>query len=132
HGYLDSSGYGTARDAVGFAMMATVPDFQLEELALRFVGCDDEETRGGLVGAEIGLYRFRTARAGKMPPVRLVAPEIDADVIAAAGRLGANVNLARHLVNLPPADLDPASFADAAKNLFAGSKTTSVQIWDPD
>jgi leucyl aminopeptidase len=129
-GLLEPSGYGAARDIVGLMMGSAVPDYQLAELRLRFVEADADEIRGALVGVELGLYRFKSARAGKPAALRLVVDGAPSADVSAAGRIGNAVNLARHLVNSPPADLNPASFAAAVEAAFAGSKTTTVDVWE--
>jgi leucyl aminopeptidase len=76
-------------------------------------------------GAALGAYAFGRYRvkaaAGDHPPVGTVtvlAPAdalVDPDAVRArAGVVGDAVALTRDLVNTPPADLHPASFADAA------------------
>ena len=129
-GLLEPSPYAAARDITGLMLLGAFPDYQLSELKLRFVEADNAEILGALVGFELGHYRYRNVRSAKPQPLRLITEGIDDEFLASAGRLGSAVNLARHLVNTPPAELDPRSFAAEATNLFKGSKTSKVEIWE--
>lgn len=129
-GLLEPSAYGAARDITGLMMMVAFPDYQLSELQVRFIEADDAEVLGALVGLEMGLYRFKNERAAKPLNLRIVTHGVDDGFLETAGRIGSAVNLARHLVNTPPAELNPATFAAAAVNLFKGSKTTKVDVWE--
>jgi leucyl aminopeptidase len=79
---------------------------------------------GGLLGA----YSFTTYKSngnGKGPLGRLglLAPgaDDDADVLARALAVAGAVRTARDLINTPPNDLFPASFADRAADIGAGA-----------
>lgn len=129
-GLLEPSAYGAARDIAGAMMAGAFPDYQLAELKLRVIAATDDEILGALVGFEIGRYRYKNIRAANPSELRINTDGIDPELIARAQRLSTAVNLARHLVNTPAAELNPASFAAAATEVFAGSKTTKVDIWD--
>jgi leucyl aminopeptidase len=44
--------------------------------------------------------------------------------------LGQAINISRHLVNIPPNELYPATFADTIKDLFKDIPNVKVEIWD--
>ncbi len=133
HGLLELSPYTLLRDLAG-AVAGPALENAVSELSVSFLRASDDEILGTLVGLELGFYRFRTLRpgivAGQARP-SLVLDGASMPQLAAAQHLASATNLARHLVNLPPADLDPARYAAAAKDLFAGSTTMTVEIWDP-
>jgi leucyl aminopeptidase len=135
-GQLDMSPYGVARD-LGAAVAATLHDQALAGLKVELRGASDEEALGLVAGLETGFYRYRQVRpsqgrAGTVPPW-LVLHGIEDDVVERGARLGIAMNVARHLVNLPPCDLDPQTFASAVERLLsAGSGATSVEVWRGD
>lgn len=132
HGLLDASAYGAARDVAGALMLSAFPDYQLTELKLHAIEATPDEILGTLVGLELGRYRYKNIRSAHPNTLRINTAGLDPDLIARAQRLSSAVNLARHLVNTPAAELNPASFAAAAEVLFAGSKTSKVEIWAGD
>ena len=46
--------------------------------------------------------------------------------------LGAGVNIARHLTNLPPNVLSPRSYAMLIKNFFSSCKKVRTELWTPE
>jgi leucyl aminopeptidase len=132
-GQLAVSAYARARDLVG-AQTRDLIARSAVSIDVQLVGCDDEELLGALVGLEMAAYRFglEGARIQKLSAPRifrdgraLTRPEL-----ARAARLGQSMNLARHLVNLPPNLLHTQAYASAVKALFKDSKTSSVEVWD--
>ena len=91
-------------------------------------------------GAALGAYsytehRARSADAAKPNVERVVvltplAGSAAADAaLARAGVIGHAVNTTRTLVNMPPSQLYPASFAEAAKELTKGT-SVKLTVWD--
>lgn len=134
-GTLDQSPYGALRDLAGLFGGAQL-DHSLAQMDVHLVAMTDEEAFGALVGLEIGAYRYRLVRAitqGKPEapklPVLAIVGTTEA-VVEQAERLSVSVNLARHLVNVPPSELNPKTYGEAIKQHFARSSTMSVEIWD--
>lgn len=130
-GLFDVAPYAAMRDLTA-PVAAAAADHGLAELAVELIGADADEQLGALLGLELGAYRFRQVRQPATAPVRPAVTVNGADdgVLGRALVLATATNLARHLVNLPPADLDPATYAAAAADLFKGSSTTAVEVWD--
>ncbi|WP_415855140.1 leucyl aminopeptidase [Sinomonas sp. G460-2] len=91
-------------------------------------------------GATLGAYsytehRARSAEASKANVERVVVltPLAGSTAVEAAltraAVVGQAVNTTRTLVNMPPSQLFPASFADAAKEL-AKSTSVKITVWD--
>lgn len=130
-GLFDAAPYSVMRDLVA-PVAAQIGDHGLAELSVEFIDAHAPEQLGALVGIELGAYRFRQVRqpltAPLMPTVTVTGAHVD--IVARAVCLATSTNLARHLVNLPPADLDPKTYAEAAVALFKGSSTMTVTVWD--
>lgn len=130
-GYLAGSHYGLARDLLGAAIRKharkdhSAWDFHFEALS-------EDSLLGALVGLEMSHYSYRSGGTPFASHVSLHSSgkPLAKTLIEKAARLGQSVNLARHLVNLPPNDLNPPSYADALKKLFSKSKTMTVEVWD--
>lgn len=136
-GQLDPSPYGLARD-LGAAWAASLADLQIAAVHLHVAKTPSakseagaEELLGLLVGLEMGAYRYRQVRHGKTAArlPALVLHGVPAATVERAAALGTSVNLARHLVNVPAAELNPQTFADAAQTLFADARSTTVDVW---
>lgn len=123
-------GLGTGTDAASLRYAAGTAARGLTgvtsiALALPTTGAGD--VLAVLEGASIGAYSFSEYRSGGLDPAK--APAADITVIAEVGEseiasaveraaaLSEAVHLVRDLVNTPPADLYPGSFADRARAL---------------
>jgi leucyl aminopeptidase len=126
-GQFSVNSYSRFRDSTALATVG-ICDYQLPSLVIEFIACSAEERAGALIGLEIGMYRFKTVRqSGKMPGA-LQCLGATPEEIEASGRLGLAINMARHLVNLPPVDLNPSSFSELAKDLFSDEKHVKVTV----
>ena len=129
-GLFRVSPYGVARDLAA-QVVAALADSGLAEVNWHFHGASDAEQRGALVGLELGAYRFKQLRSAK--PVlelpRLILHGVPSGVLDASHVLGVATNVARHLVNLPPNELNPTTYADGLQELFAAFPAMSVDVW---
>ena len=90
-----------------------------------------------LEGAILGSYDYLDYRSAASRPktkplesiILLTPVAVSVDAIAAAIELGRAVHLVRDLVNMPPLDLYPSSFADRAVALGIEADV-SVKVWD--
>ena len=126
-GQFSVNSYSRFRDSTSLATIG-VFDYQLPSLVIEFIACSAEERAGALTGLEMGMYRFKTVRQSGKMPTSLHCLGASAEEIDASGRLGLAINMARHLVNLPPNDLNPDSFANLAKDLFVDEKQVTVIV----
>lgn len=104
----------------------------LEGINFVFSGCSDAELEAFLVGLELAQYRYKNSTKKTTLALSLFqnAQSLDTKLIARAAALARGVNIARHLVNLPPNVLQPVSFAKAMKELFKNARYTKIQVWD--
>jgi leucyl aminopeptidase len=132
-GLLEFSAYSEARDLAGSAASAAI-DYKLSRLRVEALNLNSEEQRGVVVGLELGGYRFKATRGGDLSKAGKMLPLLSLhgfakDNVSDAGKLGVATNLARHLVNLPAGELNPTTYANAMRAIFAGSSTMKVDVW---
>lgn len=120
------------RDAMG-ALISTLERLEVDaaEISLEL---NKDELSAAITGLEIGLYRFKRvfrAEDGKfkiaLKHAGKLLSEKAVEVLAVGG---VAVNLARHLTNLPPNELNPVTYANFAAAFFAGMKGLKVEVWD--
>jgi leucyl aminopeptidase len=90
-----------------------------------------EQVEAAVAGSVVGcvgqdLYR---AKKNRFPFSDIVWPGAAADAVARGAVLGEAVNLTRRLVNEPPSEIYPESFAAEAANVAAGSGI-AIEVWD--
>ena len=132
-GRLEESRYAFFRETVG-ALVSGFKSLGLKRLAVKVSGLDSEQLLGFCAGLEMGAYIFRdlqNARALAGLPelwIRQEKGKIDQSLIH-RGRLRAlAINRARHLVNLPPNELNPEAFAELVQG-FKAVKGLKVDGW---
>lgn len=121
------SKYGYFRD-LGGAVFSQIKSFK--KAYFYFEGVGPAEERGFLVGLEVGSYQFKGLHQGKehqdLPQILFTQKLKER---AAATLEGRTINLARHLVNLPPNEMNPVSFSEVVGGL-SFSKSTTVTVWE--
>lgn len=134
-GLLDESDYAWARDQFG-GLVSHFRIHQLENVSLEFHGTEAAQELGALTGLEIASYGFRSFRDGKnlsdLPAVTIKKSlgSFDRELMQEAQRRGKAVNLARHLVNMPPNELHPQSFAHLVKSGLGLPASLKVTVWN--
>jgi leucyl aminopeptidase len=107
---------GKERGKIGFCYGNTIGTALAEHLvAAAIVGCTGQD----LYRAERKRFEFG----------EVLFSGIDADSIERGRILGESVNLARRLVNEPPQDIYPESFAAKAREV-AGACGLEIDVWD--
>lgn len=136
-GLLDESLYTFARDTFG-GLLNPIKAQNLDILNIHFIGTSDLQELGALVGMDLSVYNFKQFMDDKhlesLPEVILFKEDGDLseELIAEAMVNAQAVNVARHLVDLPPNLLNPKSFATLALENMEGIKEMSVEIWDAE
>ena len=134
---LDKSGYARFRDAIGPVVMQ-LQAFGTERLIIEAIGLTRDEERGLLIGLEMASYFYQEHRGlskrgrRKLPAILLKSSSetFTPAAVESAANLGTCVNLARHLVNVPPNELNPRTYAETIESLFAGSRVIETEIWE--
>ncbi len=133
-GLIDEASYTWARDQFG-SLTAQFKAHQLKGVEIEFHGTEEIQELGALSGLDISSYSFRQFVDGQqlkdLPKVSLkkTLGGLEKSVIRAAVLRARSVNLARHLVSLPPNDLNPESFANLATKALSFPQT-KVTVWD--
>lgn len=133
-GLLEESDYAFSRDLFG-GLMGHFKAHALQQVRLEYIGTEFEQELGSLVGLEVASYNFRTVYEEKPQewPVVCIQKslgEFDKSTLVQAQARAKAVNLARHLVNLPPNDLNPKTFVDIAKKMQLPA-SMKISVWDP-
>jgi leucyl aminopeptidase len=128
----------TLRHAAGSAVRQLTG---MTSLAIAIPVTTPDEAEAVLEGAALGAYSFISYRQSSLSETKLPASDItvhttlqtadleDSAVLARALACAEAVSLVKDLVNTPPLDLYPASFAERAVTAAAGLPI-EVTIWD--
>lgn len=130
------SDFGRGRDLLGAWYREKSKG--LKNIRFEVIGLSDEFISGAMHG--IGLSSYSPARTLYAKTEKVIWPKISffrnsrpvkPDAVKAARTWVKAHNLARHLVNLPAADLNPKSFADLTKSMFQKKRKVSLKIFGP-
>lgn len=134
YGLLEESTYAWFRDQAG-ALFSSVKNLGIENLQVYFSQCKTADiSRAFIIGCEMAAYQFFQVYAGKKtsaPKLYLKSDsfKLTAAVVAMAQQEAVSVQIARHLVNLPPNEINPETMTDLIlKNLKFPQ--TKITIWD--
>ena len=132
-GMLEESDYASARDLFG-TLFGHFRAHALKQLRLEFLSTEFEQELGALTGLEIAAYNFRQVHEKKLadlPQLYILKSqgEFEKSTLNDAMARAKAVNVARHLVNLPPNILNPDTFIEYTKKLsFPASM--KMNVWD--
>lgn len=132
YGALDDSSYGFFRDQVG-AIYNQIKT--LSEVQIHFLKADKEIIRASIIGLELASYQFLSVHKQKLlKSVKIFLDSdknIKNDIITLAQIEAIAIQWARHLVNLPPNEINPETIQYLAQNIKFPS-TMKVTVWDQD
>lgn len=134
-GLLDESDYASSRDIFG-SLFGHFKVHTIKQLRIEFIGTEFDQELGALTGMEIAAYNFKQIYEGRpveLPEVYLIKSlgELEQSTLNQAKARAKSVNIARHLVNLPPNDLNPKTFVEFAKKM-AFPQAMKIIVWDAD
>lgn len=124
----------TSDYALGRDFLATkIKDFltgDRQKVCINFFTKNDQFIKGCIVGLETYLYDFQKENKkitfNFLKTNRALSEKLTTDAI----EIGNAINQARHLVNLPPNELNPKTYAQGIKKMFSKSKHISVTVWE--
>ena len=125
--------YALARDLMG-QVFALLEPLAVEQIDIEFVDCSEASSLGCLAGLEIAAYDYRQCRGDRDPELLIPGLRINLPqkIIDNAIAQGMSVNIARHLVNLPAAELNPETYAALVSEIFRQSTSSTVTVWDAE
>jgi leucyl aminopeptidase len=133
-GRLEESEYAYARDLFG-GMISHFKAHGVKQARIEFIKTEFDQELGALTGLEMSTYNFRQVyeeRAATLPEIYLLkdGDGIEKSTVHQAQSRARAVNMARHLVNLPPNEINPKTFVDFAKEIDFPT-TMKISVWDP-
>lgn len=134
----EESLYACFRELAG-GLVAQFKNLQLEKVEFNFHDANEIMVRASIVGLELAGYNFLNNFNDlkmKKPLINLVAAtknknfKLDKKFIEKVQIESAAIQLARHLVNLPPNIKNPQTIEKLIKQDLGFSKTIKVEVWD--
>ncbi len=107
----------------------------IDTVAIDLPSRNDDDVLAILEGAALGCYVYTAYRSSSLEATKLpassitVAADAPAELLARATATAEAVHTVRDLVNMPPSDLYPETFASSAQALAKGS-SVSVEVFD--
>lgn len=134
-GLIDEAQYTWARDQFG-SLVSHFKVQQVKSVRMEFAGTNETQELGAFVGLDVAAYNFRQCvedrQLSDLPQVVVIKKgEAVSKALVKESMIRAQaVNLARHLVNMPPNDLNPKTFAELAVKKIKLSSAFKVTVWD--
>lgn len=130
-GLGESTGVGDAFRAAAAGVKQVTSKARQKILMALDADWNEAQQEAAVAGAIVGtvgqdLYR---AEKKRIPPTAISWTNCSNEICQRGTILGESVNLTRRLVNLPPQDMYPESFAEEASNV-AQANGLEVEIWD--
>ena len=132
---INETGYAYARDQFG-GLINPIKNLKLKNVSVYFQGADEKTMTGSVIGLELASYDFLkifkssiNAKSDKPSEQLNIQIQMKKDQIDKALLQAATVQIARHLVNLPPNLINPAEMEKISKQI-SFSKNTTVEVWD--
>lgn len=132
-GRLEESEYAYTRDLFG-GMISHFRAHAVKQVRIEFIKSEFEQELGALTGLEMATYNFRQVfenRPVVLPEIYILKDDegLDKSTVHQAQSRARAVNMARHLVNLPPNELNPKTFVDFAKKIDFPT-SMKLTVWD--
>ena len=135
-GHQDSfaeSDYAWARDIFG-SLVGQFKAHHLKNVVFRYRLTSERLELGSLVGLEMGQYQFKAnhrKHKNELPELFLTKDltKFNSKLTTEALMIAESVNLSRHLVNLPPNEINPSTMKSVIRKM-KWPKTVKLEIWD--
>lgn len=129
----DEIGPAHVRDAIG----AAVRNLAGVESVAALVPADEDSVYFGALGGRLGAYAYDEYLECPAPPATIdilvdgkMKKSALSDIAKRVNSVARAVHATRDLVNTPPADLFPESFAHIAEQAAKSTRSVSVDVWD--
>lgn len=140
-GDYTESDYAWYREQVG-GLLGFFKAYGLGAVQFEWVGTNAQQELGALVGLNMAAYNYKSslqdsktqAQADLFAELPVVghSKKWSAEFLREMRGRSRGINLARHLVNCPPNDLNPTTYADFVTRTFARQKGVKVEVWKTD
>ncbi len=130
-GRLEESAYSWHRDQLG-GLLGFCRAYHVIVLQIQLISTDEYQEKGVLVGLDMSAYSYKNLVDGKAydGPELYFAKALSASVVKEASAIAKSINLARHLVNSPPNELNPKTMTEFMSRLLKGTTGIQMEIWD--
>ncbi|OUR99711.1 hypothetical protein A9Q84_01420 [Halobacteriovorax marinus] len=129
NGLLSESPYACAKESLG-KLTSELLKNNSKEITVEFFDVTEAQIIGSIVGLELALYRYESSKKLGEIKFKVDGKPLEPKTITNAKRIGLSINQARHLVNLPPNELNPVTYADQLKEMYSKSKTIKATVFD--
>jgi len=135
-GLLEESAYALFRDQAG-ALVALFKSQMIEQIVIDFHECSEVIMRACIIGFELASYNFlnsynnvRVKKTVIHLNIKNKSFKLDSKLLEKFKTEAEAVNLARHLVNLPPNNINPATIEDIIKKELNFPAALKIEVWD--
>lgn len=128
---LKSDAFGIGRDQIG-PKINLLTEGNPKTTTVNFIGVNENFIKGAIVGLELAAYRYQEKSLIGLKHVDFQneSKKLATKILSSASEHAIGINTARHLVNMPPNELHPVSYAKLVQQMFKNSKSVKVEIWD--
>lgn len=135
-GLFNESVYGWSRDQSG-SLVQQFKSLKVKNISVDCGNLPESLISGFVVGAEMASYNYLQTMQNKTERALEVTFKTSSkalaknqELILEAQKTAASINLARHLVNLPPNFINPTTVEALVKKEIHFSKSSTIEVWD--
>lgn len=135
--FLNENEYGAWRDKMGL-LSNQIRNLKLKNILFHVHHLDDNDIIGVVTGLELSMYQFLPLFKNENIKSYSIHFLLDlksknknvTDLVEKAQTRAASIQLARHLVNLPPNYIHPESLQKIIQKDLSFSSSTQIKVWD--
>lgn len=120
------------RDGMGL-LVSTLEKLEISSAEID-LDLPKEQLDAAITGLEMALYRYKRVLNQDEPKfqieLKVKGKAQSKEMLVKQTALGQGMNLSRHLVNLPPNQLNPETYADLILQLFGKKGGFKCEVWD--
>lgn len=132
-GFFAENIYGWMRDQSG-SLISQFKTLKVKNISVDVGGLPTEAVKGFIIGAEMASYNYLQVIQNKSEKNIEITfkstQKIKPELIFQSQKISASINMARHLVNLPPNELNPTSMQTLIQKEISFSKLSAIEVWD--
>ncbi len=132
-GFFAENMYGWMRDISG-GLVSQFKTLKVENISVDLGALPADAAKGFIVGSEMASYNYLQIIQNKSEKNIQITfkstQKLTADFILQTQKISASINMARHLVNMPPNELNPTSMQTIIQKEISFSKSSTIEVWD--